>query len=299
VGILFPTIVGLAIALMVGGDSDNSQPAASATPAPAATASGPAKTKVDRFDSGRAFAELRRQVAMGERPAGSPESRALAARIKRSIPNGRYESVPGGLRNVFGRVKGKGKPILIAAHYDSKDMPGFMGANDAAGGTAAVMELARYFDKHPPGGALAFAFFDGEECPDDTKRFYSCGLRGSRHHAARAAQRYRAMILLDFVADKDLVIPYEPGSDPRLWKQLRAAAKRVGAEKFFPDASQGEVLDDHTPFARRGVPSIDLIDFEFPCWHRTCDDMTAVAERSLDLSGETVLDLVRTLARKP
>ena len=47
----------------------------------------------------------------------------------------------------------------------------------------------------------------------------------------------------------------------------------------------GEVTDDHTPFVRRGIPAIDLIDFTFPCWHETCDDLSAVSERSLDISG--------------
>ena len=53
--------------------------------------------------------------------------------------------------------------------------------------------------------------------------------------------------------------------------------------------------DDHTPFLERGIPAIDLIDFSFPCWHRTCDDLSAVSRRSLDTSGEAVLELVRRL----
>jgi glutaminyl-peptide cyclotransferase len=295
--VLFPTIVGIALAFMLGGGAETATP--SPTPAATATPIATPAAKVDRFDSGRAFAEIERQVALGERPAGSAASRKLARRIRRTIPNGRFEKVPGGLRNVHGRVKGKGKPILIAAHYDTKEMPGFVGANDAAGGTAAVMELARHFRAHPPGGDLRFAFFDGEECPVESSDFYSCGLRGSRHHAKRFARRYRAVIVLDFVADKDLAIPYEPGSDRELWDRLRTAARQVGAEEAFPDATQGEVLDDHTPFARRGVPVIDLIDFDFPCWHQPCDDMTAVSERSLDMAGETIAQLVRTLARRP
>jgi glutaminyl-peptide cyclotransferase len=41
------------------------------------------------------------------------------------------------------------------------------------------------------------------------------------------------------------------------------------------------------------VPAIDLIDFDFSCWHRTCDDLSAVSKRSLDVTGETVLQLIR------
>jgi glutaminyl-peptide cyclotransferase len=290
VGLLFPTVVGVALAFMLGGGDEE----------PAGTSQQPAAQvalKADRFDAGRAFAELRRQVEMGPRPAGSEPSRALADRIRRTIPNGRFEAVPGGLRNVFGRVKGKGRPVLLAAHYDTKDIPGFVGANDGAGGTAAVMELARYFGRNKPYRDLRFAFFDGEECPDDSADFYSCGLRGSRHHAAKGI-KYRHVILLDFVADRDLAIPYEQGSDRKLWARLRAAARRVGAADAFPEGEQGEVLDDHTPFRRRGISAIDLIDFDFPCWHETCDDMSAVSQKSLDKSGETVLELVRTLTRK-
>ncbi len=47
---------------------------------------------------------------------------------------------------------------------------------------------------------------------------------------------------------------------------------------------------------RRGIPAIDLIDFTFPCWHETCDDLSAVSERSLDISGEAVLEMLRSLA---
>ena len=55
------------------------------------------------------------------------------------------------------------------------------------------------------------------------------------------------------------------------------------------------IQDDHVPFLQAGVPSIDLIDFDFRCWHRLCDDLGAVSERSVDVSGETVLELIREL----
>jgi hypothetical protein len=82
-----------------------------------------------------------------------------------------------------------------------------------------------------------------------------------------------------------------------MWADLRAAAERVGAQSAFPDEEQGGVQDDHTPFVEKGIPAIDLIDFDFPCWHQTCDDLTAVSKASLDLSGETVLEYMLTLWR--
>jgi hypothetical protein len=55
------------------------------------------------------------------------------------------------------------------------------------------------------------------------------------------------------------------------------------------------VLDDHVPFQRIGVPAIDVIDFDFPCWHRTCDNLSAVSVRSVDAVGESVLELLRSM----
>jgi Peptidase family M28 len=274
------------VALAAGGDDDGDERVA----APAA--------KVDRFDSARAFAELERQVELGPRPAGSKRLRRLATRLRDELPRGRFEPVPGhpGLRNIVGHLPGTKPAVVVAAHYDTKQLRDFVGANDGAGGTAAVMELARVLRRtnRPEGSPeLRFVLFDGEEATDDSD-FYGTGVRGSKAYARAHADELRALVLLDFVADKQLRIPREEGSDPALWARLRAAAKRVGAGSTFPPETQGEITDDHTPFTRAGVPAIDLIDFDFPCWHKQCDDLSAVSANSLDRSGEAVLELLRT-----
>lgn len=262
---------------------------------------GSAALRVDRFDRDRAFADLRYQVELGPRPAGSATSKELAGWLAERLPNGRLQKLPGGLQNVVGGIPGRGKAILVAAHYDTKDLPNFVGANDGAGGTAAVLEIARYMERarRPPGAPpIRFVLFDGEESPDDTKPFYQAGLRGSKPYARKHAKRLRAMILLDFVAEKGgMRIPREDSSSLELWGRLRAAARKVGAQSAFPDETAGAVLDDHTPFLRRGVPAINLIDFTFPCWHMECDDMNVVSARALDLSGETVIQLLLDLSR--
>jgi glutaminyl-peptide cyclotransferase len=198
-----------------------------------------------------------------------------------------------------GEIPGKGKAIVLAAHYDTKDLPDFVGANDGAGGTAAVVEIARTMEAMerpkdaPP---IRFVLFDGEEATDDSD-FLGTGVRGAKAYANKYADSTAKLVLLDFVADKDLAIPREQTSDEQMWADLRAAAERVGAQSAFPDEEQGGVQDDHTPFVEKGIPSIDLIDFDFPCWHQTCDDLTAVSKASLDLSGETVLEYMLTLWR--
>jgi glutaminyl-peptide cyclotransferase len=261
-----------------------------------------ASAAVDRFDSARAFAELERQVELGPRPAGSDVLRGLAERLRRELPGGRFERVPGhpGLRNVVGRLPGAKPPILIAAHYDSKDIPNFVGANDSAAGTAAVMEIARVLrasDRPRRAPALRFVLFDGEEATDDSRPFVATGIRGSKAYAKRHRGEVRSLILLDFVAGNGMRIRREKSSDPVLWARLRRAAKAVGAASAFPPGTGSAITDDHTPFLAQGVPAIDLIQWPYACWHQPCDDMTAVNERSLDPTGETVLELIRTLSR--
>jgi hypothetical protein len=282
----------VAVVALAGGGSGDAPGVRSST----------AGLRVDRFDSGRAWAELKRQVALGPRPAGSRALRRLSERLRRELPDGRFEPVPGhrGLRNVAGRLPGSQPAIVIAAHYDTKALPGFVGANDGAAGTAAVLELARALgrtDRPPDAPELRFVLFDGEEATDDARAFTATGLRGSRAYAAARAREVGALILLDFIAAKELRIQREATSDAALWRRLRRAAQSVGAASAFPSGRGSAVTDDHTPFLARGVPAIDLVQWPYRCWHKRCDDLSAVSERSLDMTGETVLELVRTLSR--
>jgi len=310
-GLLAAAVTAATIAGCGGGD-EPAGATATTTPAPAATASAPADEaqaadagalRRDRFDSARAWKELTRQVELGPRPAGSDVLRGLAGRLRDELPRGRFERVPGhpGLRNVVGKVRGSKPAIVVAAHYDTKDLPGFVGANDGAAGTAVVMELAAALDRAPrPKDAreVRFVLFDGEEATDDSRPFEETGIRGSKAYAKRHDGELKALILLDFVGAKGLRIQREALSDEGLWRRLRAAAARVGAESAFPGGVGQPITDDHVPFLERGVPAIDLIQWPYDCWHQPCDDLTQVEERSLDLTGETVYELIRTLRKK-
>jgi glutaminyl-peptide cyclotransferase len=253
-------------------------------------------TLVDRFDEDAAFDFLRRQVELGPRPAGSAASRRLGEILRDELPSARFQPVPGGLRNVIGEVPGRDPDrfVVVGAHYDTKDLPGFVGANDGAAGTAVVLELARSLEPRELEPTVVFALFDGEESPRGTpdEQFAAEGLRGSKV-AARTLAGAEAMINVDFVGDERLSLPREANSDPQLWEGLRAAAERVGYGEVYPPETQPAILDDHIPFKEAGVPAIDLIDFEFDCFHRPCDDLSAVAPESLDAAGEPLLELLR------
>jgi hypothetical protein len=255
-------------------------------------------SKADRFDEQRAWSWLTRQVALGPRPAGSPASRRIGGLLRAAMPRGRYQEVPGGLRNVVGFVPGRdpSRTVVVGAHYDTKALEDFVGANDGASGTAVVLQLARTIKPRQLRPSVAFVLFDGEEAPPETPphEFLSAGLRGSRV-AAPLYRHAEAMILLDLVGDRELAIPREGRSDPALWRRLRNASRRVGARAVFPASTQSRILDDHYPFVKVGVPAVALIDFTYPCWHATCDDLSAVSISSIDAVGETVLELLGSL----
>jgi glutaminyl-peptide cyclotransferase len=253
---------------------------------------------VNRFDERAAWRHLAHQVELGERPAGSPASRRLASELRAAIPGGRFQRVPGGLRNVIGTVPGREskRVVVIGAHYDTKEMPDFVGANDNASGVAVVRQLARTIRPRTVGPTIVFVFFDGEETPAGVPdaQILRHGLRGSKV-AARTFRHAEAMILLDLVGDPKLRLRRDRRANPDLWRRLRAAAARTGTTRNFPSRPPVEILDDHVPFARAGVRTLPLIDLDFRCWHRECDNLRAVSRASLDIAGETVLELLLRL----
>src|SRR3954451_24527006 len=111
-------------------DDESSAAARTAPPAISTAPVAVAAKKIDRFDSDQAWKWLKYQVDLGPRPAGSPTPRRLAGFIKARLPDSHFEAVPGGLTNVVGKLPGKGKAIVLGAHYDTKDIPDFVGAED-------------------------------------------------------------------------------------------------------------------------------------------------------------------------
>ena len=231
--------------------------------------------------------------------------RRLAVALRERLPHGRFEALPDeGLRNVVGTLPGRRPGLVIGAHYDTLAAPpGFVGANNGAAGSAIVVELGRALARlHRPREAreIRLMLFDGEEppghLPEEDTDFYAHGLRGSRAYVAAHAERTWAMVLLDYVGNRGLRLPREGSSDERLWAEVRAAARAVGAGAAFPDGTEATLLDDHTPFLRAGIPAVDLIDWSYP-GHSVSDTLDKLSRRSLDAVGETMVALVRALDR--
>ncbi len=258
------------------------------------------------FDSTRAYTHVRDQVALGPRPAGSPANIKTREYIIRTLAQAGYQAVeqPFDASTPVGRVKmanviatlpgDRPERIVIASHFDTKpiDEFRFVGANDGGSSTGALLELARVLKSRPrPPFTIEFLFFDGEEAWGewrDPNHTY-----GSRHYvtAARSAgtlASLKALILLDMIGDRGLNLRRDTNSTPWLTDIVWAAAKRLGHGAHFLD-EPFPVEDDHIPFLKAGVPSVDLIDLDYADWHQAGDTLDKVSARSLQIVGDVVL----------
>jgi Zn-dependent M28 family amino/carboxypeptidase len=280
-----------------GPDMTNDAPAAGEAQAPA---------KPPAFDGARAWDHLQRQVAIGPRPAGSAaleqtrryiidQLKAAGIETTRQVfvaatPIGEVAMV-----NLIATIPGR-RPdrVVLASHYDTKLARDFrfVGANDGASSTAALIELGRSLKARQNEVTIELLFLDGEEAVNwewrGTDNTY-----GSRHYV-QAAQKagtlgtIKALVLLDMIADRSLVIRRDSNSTPWLVDIIWGAAGRLGHRQTFSNELT-TIDDDHVPFLRAGVPAVDIIDLEYDAWHTAQDDLDHVDAKGLQVVGDVVL----------
>ena len=258
------------------------------------------------FDSSKAWEHLRQQVALGPRPSGSAGNlknreyitKTLAAIGLKTVEQAWQATTPIGpikMVNLIATIPGQ-RPdrIILASHFDTKLFREFrfVGASDGASSTAALLELARVIKARPQlPFTIELLFLDGEEAtgewrdPDNTY--------GSRHYVEVARKTgtlksLKAMILLDMVGDRHLNIRRESSSTPWLTDIIWNTARRLGHQASFISESTA-VEDDHVHFLKAGVPSVDIIDLDYPAWHTAQDTLDAVSARSLQTVGDVVV----------
>ena len=273
------------------------------------------KAQAPKFDSGRAWEHLRRQVAIGPRPAGSAalaecrryilselKTAGIAAReqpFDAMTPLGVIKMI-----NVIATIPGR-RPerIVLATHYDTKLFREFrfVGASDGASSTAAVLELGRVLKARQNDYTIELLFLDGEEAvntewrdPDNTY--------GSKYYVRAAKQAgtlagLKALVLLDMIGDRNLDIRRDSNSTRWLTDIVWGSAAKLGyGATFIPE--DFTVEDDHLPFLAAGVPSVDIIDLDYPQWHTAQDDLDHVSARSLQIVGDVVLDALPQIEKQ-
>lgn len=260
-----------------------------------------------RFDSSRAWEHLRRLVAIGPRPAGSPAIEQARQYIRSQLAplatsgaahteQAWDDTTPAGpvrMVNMMLTIPGASADrIIIAGHYDTKRFGEFrfVGANDGGSSAAFLLEAARVLASRRNALTIEILFLDGEEAVVEwqgTDRVY-----GSRHYVnARASATpgsIKALVLVDMIADRDLQIRRDLNSTRWLTDIIWNSARELGYQRIFVNDPTA-IEDDHLPFIEAGIPAVDIIDLEYPEWHRPGDTLDAVNARSLQVVGDVVL----------
>jgi len=205
----------------------------------------------------------------------------------------------------FEPLQGRKEPpsFLLGSHYDTKlyDTTSFVGANDGGSSNGVLIEMARILATRPElATKVQLVFFDGEEAYVAFTE--TDGLYGSRYFAkqlatAGTAKQFRGGIVFDMVGDRELTITLPPDSPPEIARDIFAAADALKVRKHFTYARTG-IVDDHTPLNAIGIPTIDLIDFDYPPWHTPEDTMDKISAESLGIVGAVAARYLAEVALK-
>lgn len=277
------------------------------------------------IDGKRAFGYLERICEIGPRPAGTQanarQRQMVAAHFKsagatlREQPFSTQHPLTGERVDMVNLIASwhpeRNQRVVIGAHYDTRPHPDeetdparlklpFLGANDGASGVAVLMETANHMTELNTPWGVDFVLFDGEELvfgrQFDTQGEYFLGSKEfSRSYveeveARRSKTRYVAGLVLDMVGGTRLSINQEPNSlnlAPNLVHDVWNVARQLKAKGFKSRVGR-EVLDDHLALNNAGIPAIDLIDFDYPYWHKADDLPKNCSADSLEEVGRVV-----------
>ena len=276
-------------------------------------------------DGDRAMQYVKDIVKFGPRPLGSANHKKVEEYISAHLKGDPVEDdtftadTPEGkfpVHNIISKYPGtKDGIIIVASHYDTNyplRKTSYVGANDGASSSAVLLELANHLrGKQRDGYSVWLVWDDAEEAmkPDGSggqpneMPFSEDSLYGITHLAEKwqadgTLKKVKAFILTDMIGDADLNVERETNSTAWLKEVVYEAAKRQGYQSHF-FGRELEVSDDHIPFVKRGVPSVDLIDFTYgynvAYWHTTEDTIDKLSPRSLQIVGSVVLETIHIL----
>jgi Zn-dependent M28 family amino/carboxypeptidase len=288
---------------------------AASTPPDAAS---PDLGPLPQIDSKRTFQYIKEIVAFGTRPMGSENHKKVENYVTSHLKGDQIEedaftadTIEGkfAVRNIIAKYPGtKDGVVVIMGHYDTnyplRDV-GFVGANDGGSSAAILLEYANHLrGKKRDGYSVWLVWTDGEEAVRQWSETDS--LYGSRHLAEKwekdgTLKKIKALIVMDMIGDADLNIDRETNSTSWLTDLFYEAAERGGVQSHFYGRASA-IEDDHLPFVKRGVPSIDIIDLDYGynnVFHHTANDtLDKLSPRSLEIVGNTTLEALRMLDRQ-
>ena len=271
----------------------------------------------EEFSGEKAFAHVQRLVDFGPRPAGSDALEKSRAYIEEQLrPQGWKvrrqaftEDTPRGKTHFVNLIaqfakqeKATSPAFLLCSHYDTKvfDTIRFIGANDGGSSTGLLLELARVIGQHPTlASKIELVFFDGEEAFEQFSgtdclygsRYFARQLRDSR------PKQFRGGLLFDMVGDRSLGITLPDDSPADVARDIFAAAEALKLRSYFTYLGR-DLIDDHAPLNGIGIPTLDVIDFDYPWWHTADDTIDKISAPSLQIVGSVTLYYLSEIALK-
>ena len=291
-----------------------------------------AKFEVPTFNADSAYYFVEKQVSFGPRVISSKGWNNCATwlenKFKTYTPNVIVQEAPittydgknHMLKNIITSFfPEKNNRIALFAHWDSRHIADYdtqnqnmpiLGANDGGSGVGVLLEMARQFSKKQPNIGVDIILFDAEDYgqPENSefpiKKDSWC--LGSQYWSKNPhKQNYFARygILLDMVGGKDATFYLEGNSSyyaastlQKVWKK----GHQLGFGRNFIYQKSPEVMDDHLYVNyHANIATIDIIEYN-PLtkhhfnkhWHTHKDDMDNIDKKTLNVVGQTLLEVV-------
>ena len=283
--------------------------------------------QVPYFDGEQAFELLEAQVGFGPRYPGSPGHQAMTAfledylrtrahqlAIQRTSRGHPYKDEQLAIVNFLARYNPSARSrVMILAHYDTREWADqeddprkrsqpILGANDGASGVAILLVLADLLARDAPAIGVDLLFVDAEDLGKSGElENYSLGIKAFLPEMTEllGGTRPRYAVLLDMVGDAQLSLPYEYYS----WRDAGQLSRRIwnlalelGYTQFRPELGAA-IYDDHVPLLEAGIPTVDIIDFNYPnteenYWHTLEDTPDKCSAESLEAVGTVIMHLI-------
>ncbi len=242
----------------------------------------------------------------GGRSPGTPGQRKAAAYISAEFAKAGLKPFEGpgftqasdkpGQANILGLATGsekKSETLVLSAHYDHLPPAGgavFPGADDNASGVALLLELARYYGKHPAPRSIVFAAFDGEETGLAGSRAFLAGLPAARIEKINADLNFDTVGRLD--GGKILVLG--SGSSDKWVHIFRGAGFVTGTD--YDLVKEDLDSSDQVSFIAKGVPAVQFFSGPKADYHKPTDTAEKIDVPGILKQAEFAREIIDYLA---